>query len=236
MLRKSFFIIVLAGLALAAFQPGGIQRAQAKSAKTPIFSDGFESGNFSAWTRRVTDAGDLAVTAGAAMQGVKGMRAKIDDNRPIYVLDKTPLNEMVYDVKFHFDPNSIRMANLDSHNILSGEDNQGTFVTALRLDLRFANGGYQLRALSRNDDQTWTATAWSTISDAPHQIEVEWDAASPGQTDGNLKLKIDDTVVSDLQGLDNNNFRIDRVKLGAVRGLDTGTRGTYFFDQFESFR
>jgi len=34
--------------------------------------------------------------------------------------------------------------------------------------------------------------------------------------------------------VDNDTRRIDRARLGALTGIDTGTRGTYFFDAFES--
>jgi hypothetical protein len=36
--------------------------------------------------------------------------------------------------------------------------------------------------------------------------------------------------------MDNDTRRIDRVRLGALTGIDTGTRGTYYFDAFESRR
>ena len=36
--------------------------------------------------------------------------------------------------------------------------------------------------------------------------------------------------------VDNDTRRIDRVKLGVVSGNDTGTRGTEYFDAFESRR
>ena len=39
-----------------------------------------------------------------------------------------------------------------------------------------------------------------------------------------------------LTGIDNDTRRIDRVRLGAVAGIDSGTRGTYFFDNFASER
>ena len=38
---------------------------------------------------------------------------------------------------------------------------------------------------------------------------------------------------ADLTGVDNDTRRIDQVRLGAVSGMDSGTRGTYFFDAFE---
>jgi hypothetical protein len=228
MFQKILFVLSLFSLALMSFQSG--------SAKVPIFSDGFESGNFSAWSTSKQDAGDLAVTSKAALQGTKGMRALIDDNTAIFVQDNKPSNEDVYDIHFHFDPNSIKMGNLNSHAIFIGYDYQGTFVQAIRVELRYSNGAYQIRSGSHNDNLTWTYTAWFTISDAEHQIEVEWDAAKPGENDGKLKLKIDDVVRGNRIGLDNDTFRIDRIRLGAVSGIDAGTRGIYYFDQFGSFR
>ena len=236
MFRRVFFILPAISLALMSFQTGDLVKTKSGSGGVPIFSDGFESGNFAAWSGSVRDAGDLAVTSQAALEGTRGMRARIDDNAAIFVQDNTPNNVNVYDVHFHFDPHSIVMANLNSHTIFVGTDFQGTIVQALRVELRFSNGAYQIRAGSRNDNLTWTNTAWFTIGDAEHQIEVEWDAASPGETDGKLKLKIDDVVRANRQGLDNNNFRIDRARLGALAGIDSGTRGIYYFDQFESFR
>jgi hypothetical protein len=44
-----------------------------------IFSDGFESGDFSAWSSATTDGGDLSVTSAAALAGSYGMQALIDD-------------------------------------------------------------------------------------------------------------------------------------------------------------
>jgi hypothetical protein len=36
--------------------------------------------------------------------------------------------------------------------------------------------------------------------------------------------------------VDNDTRRIDRIRLGAVSGLDSGTSGIYYFDAFESHR
>ena len=43
-------------------------------------------------------------------------------------------------------------------------------------------------------------------------------------------------TVANLTGINNGARRIDRVCLGAVIGIDSGTRGTYYFDAFESRR
>jgi len=237
MLRKALFIFSILSLALMSFQTGFLFKEQSGPNQVLIFADGFESGNLSAWSAKVTDLGDLAVTSAAHMIGLKGMQALIDDNHVLYVQDDTPNNEAIYNVNFHFDPNSISMANMDVHTILSGQDLQSTFVAALRVELRRFAGSYQIRAGARNDNLTWTNTSFFNISDAEHQIEVEWDgASSAGQNDGKLKLKIDSNLLGNRTGIDNDTFRIDRVRLGAVANIDTGTRGTYYFDQFESYR
>jgi len=36
--------------------------------------------------------------------------------------------------------------------------------------------------------------------------------------------------------VDNSGKQIDSVRLGALTGIDNGTRGTYYFDAFESRR
>jgi hypothetical protein len=203
-----------------------------------IFANGFEGGNLSAWSAKVIDGGDLMVTSPAALEGSRGMRAWIDDNLAIYVQDDTPDNEASYNAFFRFDPHSVPMANLDTLTIFAGYDLQSASLQALRVELRFFEGAYQVRAGSRMDDlATWSNTRWFAISDGAHQLAVEWDAAgAPGQNDGQLKLKVDGVLRGIRIGLDTDSLRVDRARLGAFGGIDDGTRGIYFFDQFVSYR
>jgi len=78
-------------------------------------------------------------------------------------------------------------------------------------------------------------TNWFTINDASHFIELDW-RADAGTNDGGLTLWIDAVQQADLTGIDNDTRRIDRVRLGAITGIDAGTSGTYYFDAFESRR
>jgi hypothetical protein len=72
---------------------------------------------------------------------------------------------------------------------------------------------------------------------APHSIELDWRAATgAGANNGGLTLWIDGSQKADITGIDNDTRRIDRVQWGATTGLDTGTRGAYYFDVFESRR
>ena len=199
-----------------------------------IFADGFETGNINTWSARVIDGGDLSVSAGAALVGSFGLNALIDDAIAIYVTDDRPNGETGYQAQFRFDPNTITMANGDLHTIFYGYTGAATQV--LRLDLRFANGQYQLRAALRDDATTWRNSVFFPISDAQRLIQLNWRAATAGLNNGSLAFRIDGVLKANLTGVDNDARRIDRVRLGAVLGIDAGTRGSYFFDDFASYR
>jgi hypothetical protein len=200
-----------------------------------IFADSFGSGDLSAWTSSRTDHGDLRVRRAAGMAGRKGMQARIDDGAPIYVTDDTPSHEPHYRARFWFDPNSISMAGGDSFHVFDGYSGGKTDVLSVRL--RFRNGSYQLGAAVRNDHAAWKSTGWFAIDDAPVAIELDWRAATArGANDGALTLWIAGVPRATVTGVNDDTRRIDRVRLGAVAGIDRGTRGIAFFDAFASQR
>jgi len=57
-----------------------------------------------------------------------------------------------------------------------------------------------------------------------------------GTNNGGLTLWIDGAQSAELTAIDNDMRRIDRVRLGVPAGVDGTTRGTYYFDAFESRR
>lgn len=196
-----------------------------------IFADSFESDNFSAWSSAAIGDGDLSVSSSAALVGTRGMQALINDNSAIYVTDDQPAAEPRYRARFYFDPNSVSMGSGDNHFIFYAIS--GTSKVVTRIQFRFTNsGGYQIRVQILNNSSAWANSAWFAISDAPHALEIDWQAA----TNGGVTLWIDGTQRAALTGIVNSNYRIDRVRLGAVNGVDTGTRGTTYFDAFESRR
>ena|GEM_PF-1031208 len=199
-----------------------------------IFADGFEGGNLLAWSSSVTGGGDLSASTAAALRGSYGLRALINDNTAIYVVDDTPAAEARYRARFYFDPNSISMTSGNAHYIFYGYS--GTLVTA-RIEFRRYSGAYQVRAQTRNNGSTFLTTSYVTISDAPHSLEIDWRASTAaGASNGWLTFWVDGVQVGSITGVDNDTRRIDSVRLGAVDGIDSGTRGTEFFDSFESRR
>lgn len=198
-----------------------------------IFADGFESGNFSAWSSARDTENDLSVSPTAALVGTNGMAALIDNTTAMYITDDTPVSEARYRARFYFDPNSLTMAEGDTHSIF-GARNSTTEL--LRIDFRRQAGNYQIRAFIGNDT-TAMATFWFTISDAPHTIEFDWSAATGvGANDGFLTLWIDGAIVANQTSLDNDTMRIEQARLGPYVGIDAGTSGTELFDAFASTR
>jgi len=182
--------------------------------------------------------GDLSASAASALVGTQGMQALIDDNNTIYVTDDSPNAETRYRARFYFDPNSIPMLSGEAHFIFKGFLGTSTSTEAFRVEFHQSSGAYQIRAaLMLDDGTTWVNTNWFTISDAAHFIELDWRASSGvGANNGGLTLWIDGAQQADLTGADNDTWRVDRARLGALSGIDNGTRGTYYFDAFESRR
>lgn len=202
-----------------------------------VFTDGFESGQLLSWSFSSADNGNLSVSAQAALVGDLGLRAVINDNNPLYVTDDWPDNETFYWAQFYFDPNSISMGNGNEHRIFIGSDIAPITTNILQVEFRFFSGAYQLRTQVLDDASVWTSTNWFAISDAPHVVNFEWQAASgAGANDGRLVFWIDGIQQASLSGINNDTWQMDKAKLGAVSGIDSGTRGTEYFDGFQSWR
>jgi hypothetical protein len=200
-----------------------------------LFADGLESGDFSAWSYSVVDGGDLSVSAQAALVGSYGMKAVLDDNVSIYVTDFSPFDETRYRGRFYFDPNTITMANNNAHYLLYALNRDDVVVA--RLELRRYNNTYQVRASVVNDGTSWSNSAWFTITDASHKLEIDWRASSgPGANNGGITFWVDDVQRGIFTNIDNDTRKVDYVRLGGLAGIDSGTRGTYYFDDFVSRR
>ncbi len=206
------------------------------SASDLIFADSFESGNLSAWTFSSTNGGNLSVSPRAALVGSAGLQDVIANTTVMYVQDDSPNAEPHYRARFYFDPNSLVMTSGDYQYILVGFANS-TNTAVLRVEFKNNSGVYQMRARILNDSGVWQSTPYLTITDAPHSIEVDWAAASAvNANDGYLTFWIDGIQQSSLPGIDDDSYRMERVRLGLVYISATGTSGTYFFDAFESRR
>ncbi len=126
------------------------------------------------------------------------------------------------------------MTDGNAHYIFMGYD---ATSAVFNVDFRYSAGSYQTRLRQQDDAQATVSTPWVTISDAPHVIELQWQAATaPGANNGAIAFWVDGVQRGSVGGLDNDTRRIELVRLGAASGVDAGTTGTYYLDVFESRR
>jgi len=193
-----------------------------------LFADGFESGNLSAWSG-VTGLG-LAATAAARLGpgGSFGLALTLGASSARYLTDGSPAVEKGYRARFWFDPNSAGATNI--WTIFAGVNGSQVPFT---VQYRRASGQYQLRIQVLTTGGL-VSSSFVAISDAPHLLELTWNAGSGAGP--RLRLWIDGVVARTLSGQDTSPFRLDAVRLGRSAGANGTATGTLYFDGFASSR
>jgi RHS repeat-associated protein len=198
-----------------------------------IFTDGFESGDLSAWDSSETNSGNLSVTTSASLFDTYGLQAAVDDDSPMFVQDNSPLSEPRYRARYYFDPNGLYIPDDMSLVLLEGRDL--TAGAVFQVNLRYSDDEYQVGASLVDDSQGGYATDWSTITDEPHAIEIEWAAAWDAETpNGFINLWLDGEEAGSATAIDNDTLRIDNVRLGVLSLSSAYIAGTLYIDDFVS--
>lgn len=198
-----------------------------------LFSDGFESGDLTAWDDSDINGGDLSAHADAKLHGNYGLNCLYDDTNNMYVRDNTPSSEARYRARFYFDPNGLSMTAQDIFVLFQIFSSGAAGVC--KVYFKFTGGSeYMVRASIRDDADTWVDIDKVGLTDEPHCIEIDWQASSSdGADDGSLQLWIDEISIGSQTGIDNDTRNVDFLYLGA-REKDAGTSGTFFLDDFAS--
>lgn len=217
--------------------PDGSRSFWAQPASDFIFWDGFESGDASRWVTETQLGGTLAYAAAAAGRGETGMEVALGaGNERAFVTDESPDDEDVYRVRFRFDPNSLTLAENKRVKIISSRADTGQRLFQALVRWRAAEG-FALRVKAHRNDLSWAGTGWHPLADDWSVLEIEWRRASaPGAADGSLKLWIDDLLIEEVAGIDNDLWPTGWVQWGIVGGVQPGTAGSLYFDDFQSWR
>ncbi|MDY7095463.1 MAG: hypothetical protein SX243_21005, partial [Acidobacteriota bacterium] len=96
--------------------------------------------------------------------------------------------------------------------------------------------GFSIRAKAHRNDLNWDGTSWYALADDWSVLEIAWRRSSaPGAADGLLRLSIDGVLQEEVTGIDNDLWPTDWVQWGIVGGVEPGTDGSVFFDDFSSW-
>jgi hypothetical protein len=207
-----------------------------------IFNDDFETGDTSLWDDDWTPndpkgEGGLEVTQAAAQEGTWGLAITPDSTGGppfLLVVDHSPQAETEYGAfflmrlqNFFFGATPIQLLRL--------RNEQGNMVA--RLDLRCC---HQLRLLTVLDNGSFADTGWASIGPSLTwtDVRVQWAAATaPGEEDGYARLYINGDEGGAARRLDNDQKDVGEVWFGLTGSTDlSGVSGSYYLDQFESWR
>ncbi len=211
-----------------------------------IFTDGFESGDTSAWSSTVEGPVQLGglfsepylppglgliVHPKAAVQGTKGLGAIVEDSHPMFVQDDTPAAETVYRARFYLLVKSLTAGNNKGMSILMAGGTGKSFQVFTGWD------GAQHVVVARvgKDDRSWNWTGFYAVpTNTWTFVEIEWAAATgDGNDDGYFSLYLDGVLLETVPTLDNDTVSIDNVRMGPAY-VSPGATGIIGFDAFSS--
>ncbi len=197
-------------------------------------------------------AGDVTLTGTAAHNSLMGVEFSIDGkNDKSYIEDIHPEAEATYRAGFWFNPSGLVLENKTGHIIFEGVGPKpagakgDTRVIHIQL-WRNNSGVLKVKAYAHQtpglglkrvgtkmikiDDQGW------------NHLTLEWRATSSNSSpNGLLRLSVDGGSraggTSEISGVAlNEGLVIEKARIGAVRGVDATTSGSFAIDTFESFR
>jgi hypothetical protein len=197
-----------------------------------VFVADHEEGTTADWSSEQDPDGDLNVVAGSLEKDYV-IALTVDDGTGSYVQQNQTWYSRYLGYGFIIEPNGAM-----------GDGEQFTFVQtrlsgaptfSVWLDVRRNSGDFQIRAGTYDDTPTASNTAWYTIDENPHWIEVRHKAESvDGQADGQLEFYIDGDLKETLSSIDDHSnwSMINAFRAGQTATAVTPTTGTINFDYF----
>ena len=191
----------------------------------------FEAGSLAAFETVIQNGGQITTDAAAALHGTRGMSVELlQGSQNVYVVDGTPDRETHMAASFSFDPNGIQMAESENYILMDWTVPGHPLMTVV---FSKTGGSYQMRLNVFDDNGTLATTPWATVPDDKNRFNIEWRASSrPLADDGFARLWHEGLLVGEVVDLDNDRHSVDKVRFGAVYGIDSGTQGTTYFDNF----
>jgi len=164
-------------------------------------------------------AGELTVVGSAKYEGDLGLRIALD-GQPTYAESNAPDVETQFRARVYARLDGVALSEGAQLDLLVGYDGAG--LAQFRLSVRRESGVNRLVLASRLDGGGFAETPAGTgMAAAPgwHGLEIDWRI---GAGDGAMDLLVDGAAAPSLAALDNDQSRIDLIRLGAVDGTASG--------------
>lgn len=186
-------------------------------------------------------AASLDVNASAAMAGTNfGLEVIFDGPGNAYVRDDTPADETIYRCQFWLDPATWNGNDAGDFFVISRATWEDQFLAAFQVMMVKKVGLWRLWVRSMNNTGLPRYTNRINLSPGnPSLLQVEWvQGDTPGALSGYVTLTIIDGYNAGQSvsvDLNNSNFNVDSVVLGALQPLPSQS-GSIYLDEFASFR
>ncbi len=212
-----------------------------------IFTDGFESGDTTAWSATVENPQQsgglfsdryippglgLFVHPKAAAQGDYGLGAIVEDNHPMFVQDDSPPAADHYRARFYLLVKTLTANPNKGFGILQGSGIGMPFQVFVGKD---GGGNTVVVARTKEDGGGVTWTSYYTIPNGQWVfVEIDWAAATgDGSNDGYFSLYLNGVLQETIPTLDNDTVSVDTVRLGPFY-VSPSVTGIIGFDSFTS--
>lgn len=186
-------------------------------------------------------AATLNVNSSAAMAGTNyGLEMIMDGTtHGSFVRDDTPNDEVIYRAQFWFNPNTWNGPE-GATVILARTTDETLFYAPFQVLLTKKSGLWRVYVRAQNNTGVVRFTNRINLTPGtPSLLQVEWVKGDvPGTLSGDVTLSVLDGAAagqSVATGLNNSNIYADNIVLGALQPQTTQT-GSYYFDEFASFR
>lgn len=199
-----------------------------------VFSDDFESGDFSNWTTEVDTQNHLSVSASALHHGSNGVLLNQDNGSPAYI--KKVLNDPLITsyTRFYFKlDNDLTIVTSGLHSLGSSLNTAGDWQTPWDCQLSYdgENIGIRVMGFDNDDNGIWClgSPSWYDLSKgAWHRVEIK---CVIGDHSGILAFKLDGELLGTAIDIDNDNLTPKQFILGDTTGY-SDLRGIVFTDCF----
>lgn len=180
----------------------------------------------------------VSLGAGFGVQAGAEFSAAVDGQRVRggFVRDDTPAGEPHYAARFHLRRDALTLGTDERLTLLQAEDRLGRAWVSLKLKYDGSDMRLYLVALDDGGGQSTTEGTGEVILPAGwRMVEVELKAAAPGAGDGFALIELEGAAGPGLNGLDNDQARVDTVLWGVLGALPASD-GWLDLDEFVSRR
>jgi len=188
---------------------------------TEFFSDGFESGDFSAWDG-TEGTGTISVASDYAKQGTYSCKAVVDADEYVRAYKNFGDQNVAYArIYVRFD-NLVQTDWRKTMFIALRDANTG--ITLLGVRIYHTSPQWQIYYRSAGSGYTANVTTNPPTADEWRCIEIKVDCStSDDQTDGSYEVWVDGTSVWSETNVDTDATSVDLLRVGAVENNDQAT-------------